>query len=235
MNYELLEPCCYTKQFNAALSSSSADVINLFHSGDVDVVRFLDRVAAYSVADSTLWLVLPFIAPYTVESLQQILSYTRYVDGQYRLCFPVVNILTREVTPELKALTSRPGQTITIATDKQLGMRIIGFTSQSTAPSSSAAGSTTTSPSTAPSSSADATTPTSPSTPSPEASNRFPLKGDGRGSLFISGSLIQSIQFGAHMVTIHRGQEQADMITPYLSRQIRFHKSLEITNQPHTT
>ena len=202
MNCELLEPCCYTKQFNAALTESRADVINLFHSGDVDVVRLLDRVAAYSVADSTLWLVLPHFAQHTIEALQKILAYTRYVYGQSHLCFPTVNILTREATKELQSIKARPGQTITIATDKQLGMRLIGFSS-TTVPSSSAAGSTT------------ATVPSA----SPE----------GNQSLFISGSLIQSIQFGAHMVTIHRGKQQASMLTPYLSRQIRFHKSLEIT------
>lgn len=206
MPVELLEPCCYAKQFHAALTESRADVINLFHSGDVDTVRFLDRVAAYSVADSTLWVILPHFAPYTVEALQKILAYTRYVDGQSHLCFPTVNILTREATPELQSLKARPGQTITIATDKQLGMRLIGFSS-TTVPSSSAAGSTT------------ATVPSS----SPE--------GHQATSLFISGSIIQSIQFGSHMVTIHRGRQQADMLTPYLYRQIRFHKAIEITNQ----
>lgn len=189
MSVELLEPCCYTKQFNAALSESRADVINLFHSGDVDVVRFLDRVSANAVADSTLWVVLPHFAIYTVEALQKIIGYLRYSEGKSSLCFPVVNILVREVTPELQALKPRDGQVINIATDKQLGMRIVGFT----APDGTSCSS--------------------------------------QGSaLFISGSLIQAIQFGAHMVTVHRGREQASMITPYLSRQIRFHKALEIKN-----
>lgn len=186
MSVELLEPCCYTKQFNAALSESRADVINLFHSGDVDVVRFLDRIDAYAVADSTLWIVLPHLIPYTIEVLQKMIVHTRHADGQSRLCFPVVNILTRELTPELQALKSRHGQTISIATDRQLGMRLLG-------------------------------------TIAPGKSSR---------SVFISGSLIQSIQFGAHMVTVHRGLEQATMLTPYLSRQMRFHKAFEITSQP---
>lgn len=211
MPVELLEPCCYTKQFHAALTESRADVINLFHSGDVDAVRFLDRVAAYSVADSTLWLILPHFATYTVEALQKILAYTRYVDGKSHLCFPTVNILTREATPELQSLKARPGQTITIATDKQLGMRLIGFSS-TTVPSSSAPATT------VPSSSA-------------AGSVTVPCESSQGSALFISGSLIQSIQFGAHMVTIHRGLEQASMLIPYLSRQIRFHKALEITHQ----
>lgn len=177
---EMIEPCCYTKQFNELMKSTSSDSVSVFHSGDVLASHIIDRVATYAAPKSTMWIVMPSITPSFIKCIEHYANFHDYDANTNTspLRFTNINIITRDVTDDIINMKLQPTQTLTVALDRQLGMRIIGSTSE-----------------------------------------------DESKSMFITGSIIQSSQFGAHMLTVLRGKLQHTMLVPYLSRQLKFHKS----------
>lgn len=193
----ILEPCCYTKQFNRFLYDTKLDVIPVYHSGDIYSSHILERVGILAPKHSTLWVVMPTINEYTVRYIQSAMKRVcMNVETKTQMPkFNVVNILTSEM-PSDHPLHAFDGQELNIVIKKNVGFCMIGSTTPKTTAESQ-----------------------NPQTVQPQ--NNFRV-GE---CLLVTGSIIQTQLPGLHVIEIHRGPEQLEYLIPFVRSRFRINKS----------
>lgn len=218
----ILEPCCYTKQFNRFLYDTKLDVIPVYHSGDIYSSHILERVGILAPKHSTLWVVMPTINEYTLRYIQSTMK---------RVCmnmetktqmpkFNVVNILTSEM-PSDHSLLALDGQQLNIVIKKNIGFSMIGSTTpnpqtgQSHNPQTAQSNNPLTAQSPKP------LTAQSPNPPTAKSPNP-PIDNFRVGEcLLVTGSIIQTQVPGLHVIEIHRGPEQLEYLIPFVRSRFR--------------
>lgn len=185
----VLEPCCYTKQFNRFLYDTDLDVIPVYHSGDIFSAHILDRVGMLAPLGSTLWVVMPTVNAYTVKYIKQVAAMKAFdkTAKAQRPKFAAVNILTSEMNADLESVAPMEGQTVSMAVSQHVGISLIGSTTED----------------------------------SPEdARSNFRVN----ECLIVTGSIIQTQQPGLHLVEIHRGRGQKELLVPFLRSHMKVHR-----------
>lgn len=135
METNILEPCCYVRQFHNILESATGGIACAFHFGDVLVSHFLERVGVRGKLGSTLYIALPNIDKNTVDGIRKLLSLKSYDDvGKINGCkFPKANIITRKISNELTGLASEfntiDKRRVNLAIDTGLSFQLVGFKS----------------------------------------------------------------------------------------------------------
>lgn len=123
----ILEPCCYTKQFNSLLAEDPSDVVSVYHSGDIFAAHILERIQMLAQPSGSLYISLPSLSKYTLEFLQKV-ARRKYYDEKEKLNkakFANIYILTTEQHPELEHIKLQPDQHLTAATSPSVDMNVI--------------------------------------------------------------------------------------------------------------